>query len=185
VDATQSAGALPIDLDGVDYLAAAVYKWLCCPRGLAFLYVRPERLAEIEPWLAGWKSTVDPYNRYYGPPRDLTEDARRLDTSLPWLLAAGARPSLELIAELGAERIGRHDLGLARAFTAGLGLEEPASPIAQVRVTDAETALAGLEQAGVRCAGRAGALRFSFHLYNTEEDVARALEVIQVFAAEA
>jgi len=184
VDATQSAGALPIDLGGVDYLAAAVYKWLCCPRGLAFLYVRPERLAEIEPWLAGWKSTVEPYDRYYGPPRELTEDARRLDTSLPWFLAAGARPSLELIAGLGAERIGVHDVALARAFAAGLGLPEPESPIVQVRVNEAEPALAALERAGIRCAGRAGALRFSFHLYNTEEDVDRALEAVGVFAAE-
>lgn len=184
VDATQSAGAVPIDLGGIDYLAAAVYKWLCSPRGLAFLYVRPERLGEIEPWLAGWKSTIDPYERYYGPPRELTRDARRLDTSLPWFLAAGARPSLELIAGLGAEPIAEHDLALARAFSAGLGLPEPASPIVQVRVSDAEQALAGLERAGVRCAGRAGALRFSFHFYNTQEDVARALEAVQVFAAE-
>jgi selenocysteine lyase/cysteine desulfurase len=184
VDATQSAGALPIDLRGIDYLAVAVYKWLCCPRGLAFLYVRPERLGEIEPWLAGWKSTVDPYERYYGPPRNLTEDARRLDTSLPWFLAAGARPSLELIAGLGAERIAEHDLALARAFSAGLGLPEPAAPIVQVRVADWERALAELGRAGVRCAGRAGALRFSFHLYNTEEDVVRALEAVRVFAAE-
>ncbi len=184
VDGTQSIGALPIDLDGIDYLGAAAYKWLCCPRGLCFFYVRRERLAEIEPWLAGWKSTVDPYERYYGPSRELTEDARRLDTSLPWFVAAGARPSLELLAGLGANRIGEHDLALARAFAETLGLLEPSSPIVQLRVADAELALAELERAGVRCAGRAGALRISFHLYNTEEDVARALEAVKVFAAE-
>ena len=184
VDATQSAGALPLDLDGIDYLGAAVYKWLCCPRGLAFLYVHPDRLGEIEPWLAGWKSTVDPYERYYGPPRELTEDARRLDTSLPWFLAAGARPSLELIVGLGAERIAKHDLALAHSFCAGLGLPEPAAPIVPLCVADAELALAELEQAGIRCAGRAGALRFSFHLYNTEEDVERAMAAVKVFAVE-
>ena len=56
VDGTQSIGALPLDLAGVDYLAVSGYKWLLCPRGLGFLYVRRERLDEIEPWLAGWKS---------------------------------------------------------------------------------------------------------------------------------
>jgi len=184
VDATQSLGALPIDVGGIDYLGAAAYKWLCCPRGLCFFYVRRERLAEIEPWLAGWKSTVDPYERYYGPPSELTEDARRLDTSLPWFVAAGARPSLELVAGLEVERIGEHDLRLARAFAEELGLPEPLSPIVQVRVADAEAALAQLERVGVRCAGRAGALRFSFHLYNTEEDVVRAVDAVRVFAAE-
>ncbi len=182
VDGTQSIGALPIDLGGVDYLAAAAYKWLCCPRGLGFLYVRPDRLAEIEPWLAGWKSYEDVYESYYGPPRRLAEDARRLDTSLAWLLAAGARPSLELIAGIGVEAIARHDLSLARRFCRGLGLAEPESPIVSVAIEDAEAARRRLERSGIRCSGRAGALRFSFHLYNDEAGVDRALELLQDFS---
>jgi selenocysteine lyase/cysteine desulfurase len=178
VDATHAVGALPVDLSHADYLAAAGYKWLLCPRGLAFFYVRPDRLGEIEPWLAGWKATIEPYERYYGPPRELTADARRLDTSLPWLLAAGSRPSLQLIADLGAERIAEHDLALTRRFCEGLGMPAPVSPIVQLAVPDAEATLARLEAAGVRAAGRAGAVRLSFHLYNTEEDVDRALEVL-------
>jgi selenocysteine lyase/cysteine desulfurase len=178
VDGTHAVGALPIDLSCADYLAVAGYKWLLCPRGLAFLYVRPDRLGEIEPWLAGWKSTIEPYERYYGPPRDLTEDARRLDTSLAWLLAAGSRTSLELIARLGVERIAEHDLALARRFCAGLGLPETGSPIVQLAVPDAEATLARLDAAGMRAAGRDGAVRVSFHLYNDETDVDRALEAL-------
>jgi selenocysteine lyase/cysteine desulfurase len=178
VDGTQSVGALPIELDGIDYLGVAAYKWLCCPRGLCFLYVRPERLGEIEPWLAGWKSSADPYERYYGPPRDLAVDARRLDTSLAWFLAAGGRASLELIVRLGVGRIAEHDLGLARRLCAGLGLPEPGSPIVQVEVADSGAAIARLERVGIRCASRAGAVRLAFHLYNEEEDVDRALEAL-------
>jgi selenocysteine lyase/cysteine desulfurase len=178
VDGTQSIGALPLDLAGVDYLAVAAYKWLLCPRGLAFFYVRRQRLDEIEPWLAGWKSSRLPYQRYYGPPRELTEDARRMDTSLAWFLAAGARPSLELLAETGAERIAEHDLALARRFCDGLGLPHAGSAIVQVETADAEALLARLERAGVRAAGRDGAVRFSFHLYNDEADVDRALEIL-------
>lgn len=178
LDGTQSVGALPLDLEGVDFLAVAGYKWLLCPRGLSFFYVRSERLGEIEPWLAGWKSIEDVYERYYGPPRNLAASARRLDTSLAWLAAAGARPSLELVLELGVERISAHDLALARRFCAGLGILETGSAIVGVEVEDGQATLAGLEEAGIRAAGRDRGIRLAFHLYNTEADVDRALEVL-------
>lgn len=178
LDGTQAVGAFPVDLDGVDYLATGGYKWLLCPRGLSFLYVRPERLAEIEPWLAGWKSSEDVYERFYGPPRNLTTDARRLDTSLPWFVAAGARPSLGLILELGVERIAAHDVALARRFCEGLGIPETESAIVGVEVDDAESTLSRLAAAGVRCAGRARGLRFAFHLYTSESDVDAALDAL-------
>ncbi|HYY75317.1 MAG TPA: aminotransferase class V-fold PLP-dependent enzyme [Gaiellaceae bacterium] len=177
VDVTQAVGAVPVDVEGVDYLAAHPYKWLLSPRGLAFLYVRRERLGEIEPWTAGWKSRVRPYEHYYGFP-ELTEDARRLDVSLSWLVAAGARPSLELVARLGVERIASHDLELARRFAAELRLPEPASPIVRVEIADAERAVERLRAAGISCSVRAGSVRFCFHLYNDRADVELALEAL-------
>ncbi|MGH3007077.1 MAG: aminotransferase class V-fold PLP-dependent enzyme [Gaiellaceae bacterium] len=177
VDATQAVGAVPVDVEGVDYLAAHPYKWLLSPRGLAFLYVRRERLEEVEPWTAGWKSRSQPYEHYYGLP-ELTPDARRLDVSLPWLLAAGARPSLDLVARLGVERIAAHDLALTRRFAAELGLAEPGAPIVRVEVEDAETAVERLRTAGISCSVRAGSVRFCFHLYNDRADVDLALEAL-------
>lgn len=43
VDATQSAGVIPIDVYGcgVDILASAAYKWLCGAFGAAIMYVAP------------------------------------------------------------------------------------------------------------------------------------------------
>ena len=178
VDATQAAGALRLGVDGLDYVVAHGYKWLLCPRGLGFLYVRPERLEEIEPWTAGWKSHERPYDEYYGPPRDLTDDARRLDVSLPWFLAAGARRSLELLDEVGVERIADHDLSLARSFAHELDLAEPASPIIRVEVDDADEAVTRLTRLGVACSARAGSVRFCFHLYNDESDVERAVAAV-------
>lgn len=180
LDATQAVGAIPVDVAGVDYLAAHPYKWLCAPRGLAFLYVRRDRLDEITPWTAGWKSRARPYEHYYGLP-DVTPDARRLDVSLPWIVAAGARPSLELITELGVDRIANHNLALAGLFTGELGLPgEPPSPIVRVRVDDADAAVERLRRAGVACSVRAGSIRFCFHFYNGAEDVDLALEAIPV-----
>ena len=170
VDATQAVGAVPTDVDGVDYLVTHAYKWLLSPRGLAFLYVRPERRMEIEPWTAGWKSCPEPYEDYYGFP-ELTEDARRLDVSVPWFAAAGARRSLALLVSLGAERIAEHNLSLAARFAGEVGLPEPASPIVRVEVGDADAAFERLQAAGVACSVRDGAVRLSFHLYNDEADV--------------
>lgn len=47
IDATQSLGALPLDVRDVqpDYLVAATYKWLLGPYGMGFLYVAPHRQA--------------------------------------------------------------------------------------------------------------------------------------------
>ena len=44
VDATQSAGAIPIDVNKtpVDAIVCGAYKWLCGPFGAAFMYVSPE-----------------------------------------------------------------------------------------------------------------------------------------------
>jgi selenocysteine lyase/cysteine desulfurase len=182
LDGTQAVGGIAVDLDGVDYLVAHSYKWLLSPRGLAFFYVRPDRLDEITPWLAGWKSRSDPFEDYYGAP-ELAPDAHRLDVSLPWFSTSGARASLELIAGLGPEAIGEHNLGLARSFAAELGLAEPQSPIVRVQVENADDAVERLKRAGVACSARSGSIRFAFHLYNDEEDVALALEALRPAAA--
>jgi selenocysteine lyase/cysteine desulfurase len=188
VDATQAVGAIPVDVSGVDYFAAHAYKWLCSPRGLAFFYVDRKRLDEITPWTAGWKSRERPYENYYGLP-DLTEDARRLDVSLAWMIAAGARPSLELITRLGIERISKHDLALTELFSRELGLpEDPASPIVRVSVRDTDAVVERLRERGVSCSVRAGSIRFCFHFYNGADDVDLALAALptaDVFASEA
>ena len=140
--------------------------------------------AAIEPLTAGWKSRLDPYEDYYGLP-ELTPDARRLDVSLPWLSAAGGRPSLELFASLGVERIAAHNLGLAAALTGELGLPAPESPIVRFPVENPEAAAKRLRSAGVACSVRGGCVRLSFHLYNDEADVEpSSVEVIAARCAD-
>lgn len=177
LDATQAVAAYPIDLTGVDYLAAHAYKWMLCPRGLGFFYVSPERRDELGPWTSGWKARVDPYEDYYGLP-DMPNEARRLDISLPWLSAAGARKSLELLVSLGNDRIAEHNLALARSLTSKLALPEPESPIVRFQVANADEAARNLVEAGIACAVRAGSVRLSFHLYNDEQDVDLAVAAL-------
>lgn len=175
LDATQACGWLPVDASRADFVACAGYKWLMSPRGTAYLTVRPERLDAIRPLAANWYAGEDPLDTYYGLPLRLAEETRRLDLSPAWFSWVGAAPTLELVAEIGVEAIYEHDVGLANRFRSGLGLEPGESAIVTTNVEDAQARLA---DAGILAAVRAGSLRASFHVYNTERDVDAALDAL-------
>ncbi|MDA0164803.1 aminotransferase class V-fold PLP-dependent enzyme [Solirubrobacter ginsenosidimutans] len=175
VDATHAIGWLPLDASRFDAVACACYKWLMCPRGTAFL-VLSERLSEtMTPHQAGWFAANDPLTDQFGPPLRLPETARRFDTSPAWFSWVGTEPALALINEIGVGAIHDHDLALANRFRAGLGLEPSNSAIVS---TAFEGATDKLARAGIMAAARAGKLRASFHLYNTEADVDAALSAL-------
>ena len=175
VDATQACGWLPIDAGAFDVLVCGAYKWLLSPRGSAFMTVRPELAERLTPHAAGWFAGDDPYTSYYGPPLRLASGARRFDVSPAWFSWVGTAPALEVLLDLGIEQIHEHDVGLANRFRKGLGLEPSDSAIVSAEVPHAEEALRGQP---VMAAARAGLLRTSWHVYNTEDDVDRVLELL-------
>jgi selenocysteine lyase/cysteine desulfurase len=175
VDATQAVGWLPFAADRFDFVSCAAYKWLLSPRGTAFGVVRPERVAMLRPLNAGWYAGDDPWTSIYGPPLRLAREARRLDISPAWLAWVATVPALELLGEVGIATIHRHDLGLANTLRARLGLPRGDSAVVTLAV---EGGLERLRAAGIKGSMRAGAVRLSFHLHNTQSDVdavARAL----------
>jgi selenocysteine lyase/cysteine desulfurase len=175
LDATQSCGWLPLDASRFEAVACTGYKWLCSPRGTAYLALGDALLNRIEPRHAGWFAGEDAYGSYYGMPVRLATAARRLDTSPAWFSWVGAAPTLELLNEIGIEEIRRHDVALANRFRAGLGLPPGDSAIVATSLPGAEDRL---ERAGIRAAVRAGSLRASFHVYTTEADVDAALDAL-------
>jgi hypothetical protein len=80
-----------------------------------------------------------------------------------------------VLEEVGLEAIHAHDLALANRFRAGLGMPPGDSAIVALPAGDLA---APLREAGVMATKREGLMRFSFHLYNTETDVDRALEAV-------
>jgi selenocysteine lyase/cysteine desulfurase len=175
VDATQACGWLPVDASRVDVLACSAYKWLCSPRGTAFMSVRPELRDRLTPIAAGWYAGEDPHSSYYGPPLRLAGDARRFDVSPAWFSWIGTAPTLELLLEIGIEAIHEHNLRLANRFRAGIGLPPGDSAIVSAELAEAEERLRGTR---VMAAARAGLLRTSWHVYNTDDDVDELLGLL-------
>jgi len=176
VDGTQASGWLPLDAGRFDYVASSGYKWLLCPRGVSFMAIRPEAAELLRPYLAGWYAGDDPFETNYGAPLRLATDASRFDLSPAWLSWVGAAPALAVLEEVGLDAIHAHDVALANRFRAGL--EMPPGDSAIVSLAPAGSLGGALREAGVMATEREGFLRFSFHLWNTDADVVRALDVV-------
>jgi selenocysteine lyase/cysteine desulfurase len=175
VDATQACGWLPLEATRFDALVCATYKWLMSPRGTALLAVSDRLQERIEPLLAGWYAGDDIHASYYGRPLRLAGTARRLDTSPAWFGWVAAAPAIETVLAVGVDAIRDHDVALANRFRAGLGLPPSDSAIVSTDVPGAADRLAA---AGILASVRAGSLRASFHLYNTDRDVDAALAAL-------
>jgi selenocysteine lyase/cysteine desulfurase len=179
-DLTQATGWLPVDATLFDATVCHAYKWLCAPRGVAFLTLSPALARELRPVQAGWYSGEDPWASCYGASAPLAADARRFDVSPAWQAFVGAAPALALFASADPAVIHAHATGLAAHFRAGMDLAEPERPSAIVTWPDADgCALARLTASGIIASGRAGRARVAFHVFNDEDDVDRALSALR------
>ena len=176
-DTTQAAGWLPLEAGDFDVTVCSAYKWLCHPRGAAYLTTTPAVDERLRPINAGWYAGESVWDSCYGPGMQLAKDARQFDVSPAWLAWVGAVPALELFCRLDIAAVRDHDVALADALLARLDLAPQGRPVVSLPDPDG-AARARLEAAGCSVAGRAGRVRIAFHLWNDETDVdlaARAL----------
>ena len=56
IDGAHTVGQIPLDMEalGADFYSSNLHKWLCCPKGTAFLYARPEMQKMLEPLVVSW-----------------------------------------------------------------------------------------------------------------------------------
>jgi selenocysteine lyase/cysteine desulfurase len=183
------------DLSRVDYVLAHGYKHLLCPRGAAFMALRPDRIEALPPLLSNWRAADRPYERFFEGPLTLGPGARRFDVSLAWLSWVGARESLRLLRDWQAwgllDVVRRHADQLVLGATgaaggavqvAGPGAAEGArvapSTLVCLRVKDPEAARDALRAASIRASIRGGLVRLSVHVWNHDADLAGALRVL-------
>jgi len=169
-DVTQAAGIRPVDAAEWDLTVCHAYKWLCAPRGAAFLTAAPEAAERIVPLNAGWYAGEDVWASTYGPAMTLAASSRRFDTSPAWLSWVGAAAALEHLETIDPAAAWARATGLADALLARLGLAPRGQAIIALDDPDGSRA-AALAEHGVRFARRAGRVRLGFHVWNTAEDV--------------
>lgn len=189
IDGYQGAGQVPLDLAStdVDVYTAGPLKWLLGGPGLAYLYVRGERIERLHPRITSWFATegqfdFDPKGFAY------RADARRFELGTPALPTVHtALGGQEIVDEVGIAAIVRRNRRLTdrlvdRCLDAGLELRLPdpehRSAIVMVRHPDPPGAVRHLARRGVIVDHRPGFVRVSPHFYNTEEEIERCVHVL-------
>jgi L-cysteine/cystine lyase len=186
LDGAQGLGAIPVDVRelGCDYYAASGQKWLCGPDGTGCLYVRKDRLADVETHWLGFQCLEDPHDALN---LRLHEDARRLDQGfLTGHTAAWSLASIELLADAGWAEV--HAAGAALAARLAAGLAERGLEVAPRGDTtlvswgdpDPEARVKTLAEGGVvvRQLPGSGLVRASVGAWSSEEDLERLLALV-------
>ncbi len=208
VDASQSAGAMEIDMEkmGIDILCFTGHKGLMGPQGIGGLCVREGM--EIRPFKVGG-SGVQSYSR-----TQPTEMPTRLEAgTLNGHGIAGLSAALDYLEDIGIDVIAKKERTLMRRFYEGVvnvpGVtvygdfsDEERGAVVTLNIRDYDSGSVADElgeeygiatRAGAHCAPRMhealgtveqGAVRFSFSWFNTEEDVDTAIRAVRELAEE-
>ena len=208
VDAAQTAGAMPVDVQalGIDVLCFTGHKALLGPQGTGGLYVRPG--LQVAPLVVGG-SGIHSFDETHPSQMPTALEAGTLN--VPGLAGLGA--GVEWILSQGVEALHEKETALTRLFyekivhAPGVKIygsfdETDRAPIVSLNFGDEDAARAAdilwedygiCVRAGAHCAPlihkalgtvEQGMVRFSFSHQNTETEVLRAAEAVCELAEE-
>lgn len=188
VDGAHAPGQLDLDLEAIraDWYAGNCHKWLCAPKGSAFLWARPDRQADLHPTVIshgyrqgfgaefGWTGTRDP-TPFLAIPAALDFHARLGGAALRARNAAlAAAVGADLAARWGTE------MGNAGCSAAMAVVRLPDPPGADdVAALSLRSRLLALDcDAPLHAIDGALWLRLSVFAYNEPVDYDRLFEVV-------
>jgi len=191
VDGYQAAGQIPVDprASGADVYVGGPLKWLLGGPGLAFLWVREEKIASLRPTIASWFGARDQFT-FRVDELEFRDDAARFSMGTPAMPTVyTALAGLEIFAEAGEakvfERIAalREDL-LAMLVDAEFSVNcapdaAHRSGILMVRHDDAAGAVRRLAERGIIVDFRGSYVRVSPHFYNTPDESRAFVEALR------
>lgn len=203
LDASQSAGTLPIDMraSGISILCFTGHKSLMGPQGTGGLCIEGD--IDIRPFKTGGTGVQS-----YLKEQPLELPTRLEAGTLNGHGIAGLSAALNFITETGIDKIHAHEMKLSRAFYEAVrtipGVKvygdldaEIRCPIVTLNIRTLDSGIAADElfsvydiavRAGAHCAPlmhkalgteKQGALRFSFGYYNTMDECMKAAEAVR------
>jgi cysteine desulfurase / selenocysteine lyase len=199
LNCSQALGTRPFHISTVpvDAVISVGFKWLCGPYGTGFCWIHPELRESLDYNQAYWLATLTAEDLQ----KEQTEYKVRTDLGArkydvfgtanffnfkPWAAAVEylLNQRIELIDEHNQRLVYRMIEGLdpdkydvlsprEGAARSTLVLITHKQPSRNIEINDA------LRESGVHIAFRSGKLRFSPHLYNTDEEMDYALSVLE------
>ncbi len=195
LDTYQSVGAVPVDVQklNVDFAVGGSIKWLCGGPGAAYLYVRPDLGAQLQPKLTGWMAHQMPFA--FEPTMRFTENiAFKFLNGTPHLPALYAvKAGYEIIRQVGVENIRQRSIQLTEriiqhAQRFGFKINSPLNPEQRggtvvVQLENSQQIAKELLKRDFLIDWRPNAgIRISPHFYNTEDEVDAIMEEIRKLA---
>jgi kynureninase len=191
LDVFQAAGTVPVNFSEleVDFGVGGVLKWLCGGPGVAYLYVRPDLRAQLEPALTGWMAHQRPFDFEVGP-IDRRYDGYRFMNGTPHIPALYAcQPGIEIISQIGVGRIRAKSIRqterlIEGALARGWHVNTPRDPAERggtvsVDCPHAYEVMRELVARDILVDYRPKAgIRLSPHFYNRDEEIDLALDQI-------
>jgi selenocysteine lyase/cysteine desulfurase len=189
LDGYQDCGTRPIDVKalGLDFYVTGVLKYLLCPSGIAFLYVRRDLIPSLMPTITGWFAQQNPFAfdvKHFVP----ASTARRFEAGSPPLPNVYCVPAaLQLLEGSGCAAVAAHIQTLTRTLIEGarnLGIKiktplDSVGPLVVLQMKDAEAMVRKMAANNIVVSNRMDGLRVSFHLYNTLDDVRAVLDLLK------
>jgi kynureninase len=183
LDAYQSAGAVPVEVDasGVAFATGGSVKWLCGGPGAGWLYVRPDLIEQLEPAFVGWQGHARPFA--FETELEYADGVARFLTGTPNVPALyAATAGYDVIDEVGVEAIRERslrltDLLIRLADEAGFEVTSQRDPARRgasvtIRVPGFEGVHKELAERQILCDFRPDVgLRLGPHFFNTEDEL--------------